>query len=48
MLFERAAEVYEREPETRRELFKRLAREEIIENGTWMSYCNENRPTFNL
>lgn len=30
------------------EVLKRLAREEIIENGNWASYCMENRPSFNL
>ena len=48
LLFERAADAYDRHPEARAELFRQLAREEVIENGTWMSYCNENRPTFNV
>lgn len=50
LLFERAAAEYEREPdpEARQTLFRRLAREEIVENGTWMSYCIEDRPTFSL
>ena len=29
-------------------LFLNLAREEMIENGEWFSYCRENKPTFNL
>lgn len=29
-------------------LFLALAREEIIENGNWVSYCRENAPSFNL
>lgn len=30
------------------QLFLALAREEIIENGNWVSYCRENAPSFNL
>lgn len=50
LLFERAADEYERKPDqdARHALFRRLAREEVIENGTWMSYCIEDRPTFSL
>ena len=29
-------------------LFAELAREEIIENGNWVSYCRENTPSFNV
>jgi hypothetical protein len=48
ILFERAATAYEQHPDARRELFRQLAREEVIENGTWMSYCTEDRPSFSL
>lgn len=30
------------------ELFLTLAREELIENGNWVSYCLENKPDFSL
>ncbi len=29
-------------------IFRELAREEIIENGNWFSYCQEKRPTFDI
>lgn len=32
----------------RSRLLYHLAREEIIENGNWFSYCKENAPTFTL
>lgn len=48
LLFERAAQVFDEDPDSRQELFRQLAREEVIENGTWMSYCSEDRPTFSL
>lgn len=47
-LFEAAARRYDTEPDCHIELFRELAREEIIESGNWMSYCQENRPTFSL
>lgn len=31
-----------------KEVLRQLAREEIIENGNWASYCMENTPTFSL
>lgn len=31
-----------------KEVLRQLAREEIIENGNWASYCMENTPSFNL
>ncbi|MBQ6391311.1 MAG: hypothetical protein IJH88_06785 [Eggerthellaceae bacterium] len=48
MLFESAAQRYDCNPGEYELVFRELAREEIIENGNWMSYCKENRPTFNL
>lgn len=47
-LFEEAARRYDAEPDCHIELFRELAREEIIESGNWMSYSQENRPTFSL
>lgn len=47
-LFETAAAAYDAAPEKYEKLFIQLAKEEIIENGNWMSYCRENRPTFSL
>lgn len=47
-LYESARRQYENglaEPER---LFWELAREEIIENGNWYSYCRENAPSVNL
>lgn len=48
VLFEKAAEAYDACPEQRQELFMALAREELIENGNWVSYCLENKPDFSL
>ena len=48
LLFESAAQRYDCNPGEYELVFRELAREEIIENGNWMSYCKENRPTFNL
>ena len=31
-----------------KKLFTALAREEIIENGNWLSYCKENSPSFDI
>ncbi len=45
-LYQAADERYEES--NKDELLLSLAREEIIENGNWMSYCRENAPTFNL
>lgn len=39
---------YEDELMPANQLFMSLAREEIIENGNWFSYCRENPPSFNL
>lgn len=47
-LFEEAERRYKEQPDARMELFRELAREEIIESGNWMSYCHENRPTFSI
>ena len=48
LLFESAAQRYDCNSGEYELVFRELAREEIIENGNWMSYCEENRPTFNL
>ncbi|MDO4851098.1 MAG: hypothetical protein Q4A93_04485 [Actinomycetota bacterium] len=48
LLFAAAARRYETAPENHEAVFRDLAREEIIENGNWMSYCKEDRPTFSL
>ena len=48
LLFDAAARRYDAAPETFETIFRDLAREEIIENGNWMSYCKEDRPTFSL
>lgn len=48
LLFQAAAQRFEADPTTYETVFRDLAREEIIENGNWMSYCKENRPTFSL
>ena len=47
-LYMQAAEQFEKHPSERKELFLALAREEIIENGNWVSYCRENPPSFNV
>lgn len=47
-LFAKASEYYDACPERREELFLTLAREELIENGNWVSYCLENKPDFSL
>ena len=48
LLFAAASRRYEAAPEEYEAVFRDLAREEIIENGNWMSYCKEDRPTFSL
>ena len=48
LLFAAAARRYETAPENHETVFRDLARAEIIENGNWMSYCKEDRPTFSL
>jgi len=48
LLFQAAAHRFEADPTSYKTVFRELAREEIIENGNWMSYCKENRPTFSL
>ena len=47
-LFMAASERYDRSEGSHMELFEELAREEIIENGNWFSYCRENSPTFDI
>lgn len=47
-MFECAARRYDTYPDERPELFRQLAKEEILENGNWVSYCRENKPDFTL
>lgn len=47
-LFKEASKRYDQYPNGRKEIFKSLAKEEIIENGNWVSYCKENKPDFTL
>ncbi len=47
-LYAEAKAQLERGQMDRNNLLYHLAREEIIENGDWFSYCKENTPTFNL
>jgi hypothetical protein len=47
-LFSSAKEQFESGKIDKKQLFRELAREEIIENGNWFSYCRENPPSFNL
>lgn len=47
-LFATAARQYENDPAHRKELFRQLGREELIENGNWSSYCRENTPDFSV
>lgn len=47
-LYSGASERFESHPDERKALFLALAREEIIENGNWLSYCKENPPSFNV
>ena len=48
LLYTAALESFERSDTDREALFLALAREEIIENGNWFSYCRENTPSFNV
>ena len=48
LLFDAAARRLGNAPDTYEAVFRDLAREEVIENGNWMSYCKEDRPTFSL
>ncbi len=47
-LFEQAENEYLVYPTRRMEMFRQLGREELIENGNWVSYCRENRPDFSV
>ena len=47
-LYAQALVNYENKTLSPQLLFYNLAREEIIENGNWFSYCQENPPSFNL
>lgn len=47
-LFQTAEDCYDRFPQKRMQLFRLLAREELIENGNWYSYSRENTPSFDL
>ena len=46
--FAMASQRYDSDPDSRTELFRLLAREELIENGNWVSYCRENKPDFSV
>ncbi len=48
LLYASAKEQYEAGRAPVEQLFRALAREEIIENGSWFSYCRENPPSFNV
>lgn len=47
-LFRRAEQSFDRFPQNRDVLFQKLAAEELIENGNWYSYCQENTLSFEL
>ena len=47
-LYARAARLLDDKQMPADQLFISLARQEIIENGNWYSYCSENPPSFNL
>jgi hypothetical protein len=47
-LYLSAKEQFERGNADNDQLFSELAREEIIENGNWFSYCRENSPSFDV
>lgn len=47
-LYSSAKEQFESGKVDKKQLFRELAREEIIENGNWFSYCRENPPSFNV
>lgn len=47
-LYSSAKELFECGNVNSEKLFFELAREEIIENGNWFSYCRENSPSFNV
>lgn len=47
-LFRWAENSFEEFPEKRDALFQKLAAEELIENGNWYSYCQENTLSFDL
>jgi hypothetical protein len=48
LLYSAANSQFDNEYFDRTKLFLELAREEIIENGNWFSYCRENPPSFNV
>lgn len=48
LLFSVADEDFERFPDQHDLLFWNLAKEELIENGNWYSYTQENTPSFDL
>jgi hypothetical protein len=47
-LYASAKEQYESGQVEHDQLFKELAREEIIEIGNWFSYCRENTPSIQV
>ena len=47
-LYQCADKCFDEFPDKRAVLFQRLAAEELIENGNWYSYCQENTLSFDL
>lgn len=47
-LFQEADQAFDAYPQSRKTLFQRLAAEELIENGNWYSYSEENTLSFDI
>lgn len=47
-LFQKADQAFDAYPQNRTGLFQRLAAEELIENGNWYSYSEENTLSFDI
>ena len=47
-LFQEADHAFDAYPQSRQTLFQRLAAEELIENGNWYSYSEENALSFDI
>ncbi len=48
LLFAQALRQFNETAALQPELFRQLGREELIENGNWVSYCQENTPDFSV
>lgn len=48
VLFQKADEAFAQFPQNRKNLFRKLAAEELIENGNWYSYSQESTISFDL